>query len=88
MSVIEASSSLLPVVVSNIYGLNDSSINNKTGLKFNNGSSLDLVNKLKYLINNPKKMELFARNGKNFVDEKFNQKDVSKFILNFITKID
>ena len=87
MSVIEASSSFLPVVVSDIYGLNDSCINNKTGLKFKSGSSLDLVDKLKYLFNNPKKMRLFARNGKNFVDEKFNQKDVSKFIFDFIKKI-
>ena len=87
MSVIEASSSLLPVVVSDIYGLNDSCIKNKTGLKFKSGSSLDLVNKLKYLFNNPKKMKLFARNGKNFVDEKFNQSDVSKFIFDFIKKI-
>ena len=87
MSVIEASSSSLPVVVSDIYGFNDSCINNKTGLKFKNGSSLDLVNKLKYLFDNPKKMELLARNGKNFVDKKFNQKDVSRFILNFIKKI-
>ena len=87
MPVIEASSSFLPVVVSDIYGLNDSCINNKTGLKFKSGSSLDLVDKLKYLFNNPKKMRLFARNGKNFVDEKFNQKDVSKFIFDFIKKI-
>ena len=87
MSVIEASSSFLPVVVSDIYGLNDSCIKNKTGLKFKNGSSLDLEDKLKYLINNPKKMELFAINGRNFVDKNFNQKNVSKFILNFIRKI-
>ena len=32
-------------------------------------------------------MKLFARNGQNFVNEKFNQKDVSKFIFNFIEKI-
>ena len=87
MSVIEASSSFLPVVVSDIYGLDDSCIKNKTGLKFKNGNSLDLVDKLKYLINNPKKKELLAKNGKNFVDKKFNEKDVSKFIFNFIRQI-
>lgn len=87
MSVIEASSSLLPVVVSDIYGLNDSCIKNKTGLKFKNGSSSDLFDKLKYLIENPNKSKILAKNGKNFVEEKYNQKDVSEFIFNFIEKI-
>ena len=87
MSVIEASSSYLPVVVSNIYGLKDSCIDKQTGLKFQKGNLFDLANKIIILLNDPIKSLELGRNGRNFVKKKFDQKDVTNFMFNYIDKI-
>ena len=87
LSVIEASASRLPVVVSDIYGLHDSMIDKVTGLKFKVGNCNSLYNKLNYLIRNPNILERFGNQGLVFVKENYDSKDVAKFLLNYINKI-
>lgn len=87
MSVIEASSSYLPVIVSDIYGLYDSSVDNLTGLKFKCGDHFDLKKKLSMILDNPKNSEAYGRNGKLFVEKYFQKKEILNFMNNFIKKI-
>jgi len=87
LSVIEASASRLPVVVSDIYGLHDSMIDKVTGLKFKVGNYNSLFNKLNYLIRHPKKLEQFGNQGLDFVKKNYDCKDVTNFLLKYINKI-
>ncbi len=87
LSVIEASSSELPVIISDIYGLNDSIVNMKTGIKFKSGNYEDLFLKIKYLLDNPDKMSELGRNGRNFVKNNYESKEVTKFLFNYISKL-
>ena len=85
LSVVEASSCRLPVVISDTYGLNDSIINNHTGLIFKSGNSNDLETKLQLLITDRNKRIVFGNNGRDFVIKKFNKKNVVDFLYHFIT---
>ena len=58
-----------------------------TGLKFDNTDYLDLVFKLKYLLDNPSKIKEFGNNGRLFVDNNFNQKNVVNFFDGYIKNI-
>ena len=87
LSVIEASASKLPVIVSDIYGLNDCMQEKITGLKFKSGSYISLYNKINYLINNPSKLIKYGKQGKIFVSKNFYYKDVAEFFLKYINKI-
>ena len=87
LSVIEASACGLPVVTSNIYGLNDCMINEITGLKFDLSDSKNLYYQLEKLITSPKLRMQLGKNGSDFVKKYFNQNDVVTFILNILKKI-
>ena len=84
MSVIEASSSELPVITSDIYGLNDCMLDNITGLKFNHNIENDLYSKLEILINNKNLRRQFGEAGRSFIINNFKEDDVINFQLNFI----
>ena len=84
MSVIEASSSELPVITSDIYGLNDCMLDNITGLKFNHNIKNDLYSKLEILINNKNLRRKFGEAGRSFVLNNFKEDEVINFQLNFI----
>ena len=84
MSVIEASSSELPVITSDIYGLNDCMLDNITGLKFNHNIENDLYSKLEILINNKNLRRKFGEAGRSFILNNFKEDDVINFQLNFI----
>jgi len=87
MTVIEASSSSIPVLVSNINGLKNSYILNKTAINFKVGNINDLINKLFYLIDNKTLRNKLGENGKKFVSKYFDQEDVSKYLYNHIIEI-
>jgi glycosyltransferase involved in cell wall biosynthesis len=84
MSVIEASSIELPVITSDIYGLNDCMLENITGLKFNHNIENDLYSKLEILINNKNLRRQFGEAGRSFIINNFKEEDVINFQLNFI----
>ena len=87
LSVIEASASSLPVIVSDIYGLQDSMIDEVTGLKFKTGDHNSLYDKINYLIQHPSQSEKFGDQGKAFVGKNFDYKDVTNFLLKYLNKI-
>jgi L-malate glycosyltransferase len=74
VSVLEASSCGLPVVVSNVGGLPEVVIPNKTGVILDENNESTLANTLKFLILEPEKRELLGENGRDFVVETYNQR--------------
>lgn len=87
MSVIEASFHSLPVVVSDIYGLSDSYLNNHTGLNFKVSNEIDLSKQLLRLLDNANLGRVMGANGKKFVKNRFSEDDISKFLLNYIERL-
>ena len=71
LSVLEAASSSIPSICSNIYGLQDSIIENKTGLYFDINKKNDLQRKLIKLIKNKSIRHKFALNSRKYVLNNF-----------------
>lgn len=84
---IEASSCGLPIVASNIYGLKDSVIINKTGYFFKNKSVSDLASKIIYLINNKEIQKKMGDSGRSYVLDKFSQHNIVMLQNQFYKKI-
>ena len=80
-SILEASASGIPCVVSNSIGCRESVINNKTGLLFKNKDHNDLIKKISFLIENPKKRSEFSKNARNSVKKFASIKTVTKEIF-------
>ena len=87
MSVLEASSCQLPVVCSDIYGLKETVVHEKTGYKFNSKKNSDFYKYLDYLIIYKKKRLNLGLEGRKLVMEKFEKKTVIKEYLKFYKKI-
>lgn len=87
VSVIEASSTGLAVIISDVYGLKDSVLPKITGLvsKVKDVDSLYL--QMQLIINNHDLRKQLGINGREFVVKKFNQKNVSKAWLNFYNSL-
>lgn len=82
--VIESSAAELPVVGSDIYGLKSSLINNLNGLTFRKNDIQDLTEKLIFLIKNEHIRKKFGKNGRKYVQQNFNQKDVNSSLEKLI----
>lgn len=83
MSVIEASSTGLGAIVSNTYGLRDSILPEVTGLVCKVKDVESLYKQMKYLLDNPHKIRLIGANGRDYIQRRFNQKDVSRAWVDF-----
>lgn len=83
MSVIEASSTGLAVIVSDAYGLRDTVVPEITGLvcKIQNAESLH--KQMNLLMEHPDYMKLLGKNGREYIQKNFNQVDVSKAWIDF-----
>jgi len=84
LSLLEAASSSIPCVCSNIYGLKYSVIDKKTGYFFDLHHSDDLKNKLIYLIENEETREKFGSNGRQYVLKNFDKDFVIKEFIDFV----
>ncbi len=82
--VIEAASCGIPSLCSNIYGLNDAIIQNKTGFFHNAGSINDIKKKMIYIIKNKKLVKKFGLSAKKRVLKDFKQNLLTKELLKFI----
>jgi len=82
--VIEAASCGIPTLCSNIYGLRDSVIHNKTGFFHEVGSSSDIKSKMKYIIKNKKLVKNLGKLAKKKALEDFNKNLITKKLLKFI----
>lgn len=87
LSVIEASSCEIPVLGSNIVGLKDSIVHNKTGMLFDLNNNDDFFQKLKKLVISRQLRETFGKNGRKRVLKYFKNKDVLIFLEKFIEEV-
>lgn len=83
VSVIEASSVGLPVIISDTYGLRDSILPEVTGLVCKAQDVDSLYSQMKYLMENPSYRKLLGVNGRGYIQKSFNQADVSKAWVDF-----
>lgn len=75
---LEAGSFGMPVIASNVGGLNDILVNNKTGFLFENQNSVSLLEKILYTIENPEIAEVMGKNLREKVAIEFNSVLYSK----------
>ena len=81
VAIVEASSCSLPVVVSNVGGLPEVVVNNKTGIVIEPNNANLLYEALKCLINNPEKRREFGENGRINVEDNYDwEKCLDKMI--------
>lgn len=81
-AVIEASACQVPVVGSDIFGLNSSLKNGKNGLTFKVSDVNDMTLKLKLLLNDKILSKTLGKNGRKFVSRNFKNFEVLKSLKN------
>lgn len=87
-SVIEASACGLPVICSNIYGLESAIIENKTGLKHTAGDVVALQNCMIKMITDPKFRILAGENGRKYAIHFFQDRIVMDAWKKFYDQLD
>ena len=85
--VIEAASCGIPSLCSNIYGLRDSIIENKTGFFHKAGSTDDIKNKMLYIIKNKKLVKKYGISAKKKVLKDYEQSLITRKFMKFISII-
>lgn len=83
MSVIEAAAMGLPTIVSDTYGLRDSTIPGETGLICKVGDAMSLYNQMNYFLNHKEEIEVMGKRGLEYVNKNFNNKLVEQAWLDF-----
>ena len=86
MSVIEASSCKVPIIASNIVGLRDSVVNNHTGILIEDYKNTNDYSKILDILKNSKIRKKFGNNGRIFVKNLFEKKNVVNFLHKEISK--
>ena len=84
--VIESAALGVPALVSDIYGLHDSIIRNKTGLFHNPGDAIDISSKINQIISNKSFYNKMSDNAKSRAINLFNEDLVIKSWINFYKK--
>lgn len=79
---LEAGKYFLPVIASDTGGIPEIIINNKTGILFNSGDSIELANKIDMLIENPGLRKELAANLHFKVKNEFNENIFGEKLLN------
>jgi glycosyltransferase involved in cell wall biosynthesis len=74
VSVLEASACEVPVVVTNVGGLKEVVLKNETGLFVEPKNPDAIAEAISYFIDNPEKIAIFGKKGRQFVDDNFNWK--------------
>ena len=82
--VIEAASCAIPTLCSNIYGLHDAVIDNKTGFFHEVGSIDDIKKKMLYIIKNKKLVKNYGISARRKILKDFEQSVITKKLLSFI----
>ncbi len=85
--VIEAASSGLPALCSNIYGLKDAVIENRTGFFHKSRSINDIKKKMLYVIENKNLLKKYGSIARNRVIKDFEESLLTKKLLEFILKL-
>ncbi len=82
--IIEAASCGIPALCSNIYGLSDAIINNKTGFFHKVGSTDDIRKKMLYIIKNRKLVKKYGLSARKRVLQDFDQSLLAKKLLKHV----
>jgi len=85
MSSLEIAASELPLLISNLPGLNEA-INDKSGLKFPSGDVVAASESLAVLLDNSKKRKLMGREGRNRVLQSYSRDKQAKGIESIIRR--
>lgn len=80
--VIEAASMGIPCIASDIYGLNDAIVNNKTGLLHKIKDVGDMIEKYEYFINNIEQIKIYGESAKHRVYIDFQDNFLSQELKN------
>lgn len=86
-TVIEAASIGIPCVASNIYGLSDAVVDNKTGLLHKVKDVSDIVKKCEYFILNKQQINIMGTSAKQRVETDFKDEILSHELRDFIKGI-
>lgn len=86
-SVIEASLLELPIICSDTYGLAETIIENKTGLRHEVKNVSKLYNQMKLLVQNEETRTVLGKNGRQYVLEHFSADEISLQWLTFYKDI-
>lgn len=81
---IQSSSSSVPIISTNIYGLENSVLNNVTGIKYNAGDIKSLCNRIKKLIKNKNLRLNLGKNGRKYVVRNFSKVNVTNKFVKFV----
>jgi glycosyltransferase involved in cell wall biosynthesis len=87
MSLIQSMAMNKTVVVSNVHGIRDYVESGINSISYNDGSSEDLFNSINPLIDDNIITQKIGENARNDVINKFNQKNMSIKMYNFVKKI-
>ena len=85
LSVIQASSCCVPIIATNIVGLQDSIQNNQTGILIKNLNDPNDFNRIVKLLNSKQTRNIFGNKGRNYVIKYFEKSDVINFLKNELT---
>lgn len=80
VSVLEASACEVPVIVTDVGGLPEVALNNKTGFVVRPESPEALADAISYFIEHPDAITEFGKRGRNFVNENYNWKESMNLI--------
>ena len=83
LSVIEASALSKPIICSDIYGLKDTIIENKTGIRHQAKNIKDISEKLVFALENKELMKKMGIEGRKYVSKRFSDKIVLEEWINF-----
>lgn len=84
ISIIEAASTEKVVLISNIDGLKDTTINNQTGLYFNPNDQKDFIKKLSFLFKNQDLVKKMGKNARKNVLKKYKKENVINLYTQYI----
>jgi glycosyltransferase involved in cell wall biosynthesis len=78
VSLIEAQAGSIPVITTNVGGVEDILEKDKTGFIIEKGNCIDYAKKLVLLIENEKKRSEMSQNGWNYVHDKFSKETLAR----------
>lgn len=85
VSAIEAQASGVPVIISNVSGLKETTRPEETSIVVNVGASEEIANSIIYLYDNKKKLRMMGNMGRHFVEKEYDLDKCFNYILSLYT---
>lgn len=87
LSLLEALATTVPVISTNIVGNPEVIIHKETGLLFEPGNVDQLVNNLKYVLDNPDKAKIIGNNARKYIISNYSTNKTIKKLRNYFFQI-